>query len=55
LASGEAQLAAVHLDLVCGSGLDAGPCCTEPFWALNWLPWQGHLMEPPDTSPTVQP
>jgi hypothetical protein len=38
-----------------GSGLGAGPACTEPSPMLNWLPWQGHMIRPPATLPTVQP
>src|SRR5437868_1733785 len=33
----------------------AGPCRTAPVLMLNLLPWQGQLMVPPLTLPTVQP
>lgn len=38
-----------------GNGRVAGPLTTEPFTALNWLPWQGHWMTPLATAATVQP
>jgi hypothetical protein len=37
------------------SGFVAGPFCTDPSAILNSLPWQGHLITPFDTPPTVQP
>src|ERR1700760_4789988 len=37
------------------SGDEAGPLTTAPLAMLNRLPWQGQLMVPPDTLPTVHP
>src|SRR5690242_12259924 len=37
------------------SGLPAGPWTTDPSLMLNWLPWHGQLMVPPETLLTMQP
>jgi hypothetical protein len=39
--------------VLAGSGDEAGPRTTEPSVIENWLPWQGQLIVPLLTSPTV--
>src|SRR5204863_4944422 len=45
----------VTVTCLAGSAFGAGPPLTEPSWIEYSLPWDGHLIRPPETLPTVHP